>query len=86
MSVAETLDKEINEYLLLLNATQKQAVLSVVKTFAHEEKSWWNDKSYLTEMNKRFDDLENNKIKGVSIEDLETTARVAYKKKKSKNS
>jgi hypothetical protein len=86
MSSVKPLDKEITEYLRLLNETQKQAVLGVIKTFAHEEKTWWNNKTYLDEMNKRFDEMESGKIKGISLDEIETGVRISYKKRKLKNS
>lgn len=43
MGAAKVLDKEINHYLGQLNTHQKEVVLSVVKTFAHEEDDWWNE-------------------------------------------
>lgn len=43
MSAAKSLDKEITEYLTLLNPRQKKTVLSVVKNFAEEQKDWWDE-------------------------------------------
>jgi hypothetical protein len=43
MQAANILDREIAEYLTRLNNQQKQAVLSVVKTFAAEQQDWWNE-------------------------------------------
>lgn len=40
---APAIDKEINNYLHLLNDRQKKTVLSVVKTFADEQKDWWDE-------------------------------------------
>jgi predicted transcriptional regulator len=37
------IDQEIAQYLPRLNDQQKQAVLSVVKTFAAEQQDWWNE-------------------------------------------
>ncbi len=42
MGAAKVLVKEINHYLEQLNNHQKKVVLSVVKTFAHEENDWWD--------------------------------------------
>jgi len=40
MIAAKTIDKEIARYLEHLNPMQKEAVLKVIKTFAHEEDDW----------------------------------------------
>jgi predicted transcriptional regulator len=42
VGAAKVLDEEINHYLGSLNTHQKEVVLSVVKTFAHEESEWWD--------------------------------------------
>jgi len=42
MRAVRIIDKEIAQYLPRLNDQQKQAVLSVVKTFAAEQQDWWN--------------------------------------------
>ena len=43
MNAAKSVDKEITEYLSLLNPRQKKTVLSVVKNFAEEQKDWWDE-------------------------------------------
>ena len=83
MASAKPLDKEINYYLTQLNTEQKKAVLTVVKTFAQEE-DWWNNKTYMAEMNHRFHEMETGKVKTLSLDDLEATARKAFKKKTAK--
>lgn len=43
MKIAETIDKEIFNYLPRLNIKQKQTVLKVVKTFMENQKDWWDE-------------------------------------------
>ena len=43
MGAAKALDKEINVYWDKLNTHQKEVVLNVVKTLAHDETSWWSE-------------------------------------------
>jgi predicted transcriptional regulator len=43
MGAVKPIDQEITQYLLHLNVRQKQAVLSVVKTFAAEQQDWWDE-------------------------------------------
>lgn len=45
MGTVRFIDKQITEYLPRLNEKQKEAVLSVVKTFAAEQKDWWDEVS-----------------------------------------
>ena len=42
MRAVRIIDKEIAHYLPRLNDQQKEAVLSVVKTFAAEQQDWWD--------------------------------------------
>ncbi len=84
MRTASSLDKEITRSLSLLNTKQKETVLTVVKTFAEEEQEWWNDKKFIAEMDKRFKELATGKDKGLTLEELEASARQAYKNKNRK--
>jgi predicted transcriptional regulator len=43
MKTAETIDKEIFNYLPRLNIKQKQTVLKVVKTFMEDQQDWWDE-------------------------------------------
>lgn len=43
MGAVRIIDQQIVQYLPHLNAQQKQAVLSVVKTFAAEQQDWWDE-------------------------------------------
>ena len=43
MKAATPLDKEIFDYIPLLNIKQKQTVLKVVKTFMEDKKDWWDE-------------------------------------------
>ncbi len=78
MGAIKLLDKEINQYLGQLSVQQKEVILSVVKTFAGEE-AWLSDKMYITEMDKRFAELETGKVKCITLEELEDGARIPIK-------
>ena len=84
MGVTKLLDKQITHYLGHLSTQQKEVVLSVVKTFAGEEEPWWNDKTYIAEMDRRFAELESGKVKGYTIEEMEAGARESHKNRKLK--
>ena len=43
MGAVKLIDQQITQYLSHLNVKQKQAVLSVVKTFAAEQQDWWDE-------------------------------------------
>ena len=82
MATAKPLDKQITYYLGHLSVHQKEVVLSVVKTFAGEDESLWDDKKYMAEMNRRFAEMESGKTSGYTLEEMEAGARQAYKNRK----
>lgn len=43
MAAVKVTDEEITQYLPHLNHKQKEAILSVVKTFASEQQDWWDE-------------------------------------------
>jgi hypothetical protein len=83
MGAAKPLVNEITHYLSQLNSEQQKAVLGVVKTFAQEE-TWWTDKKYIAEMDRRFAEMETGKVKGLTLDKIEAGARQSYKNRKRK--
>jgi hypothetical protein len=84
MTNAKTLDKQISNYLPRLTSRQKQTVLTVVKTFADEEDEMLYDQSFIDEMDKRFTEMENGKVKTFSLDEVEMLAKSGNRKKKKK--
>lgn len=71
MGAARAIDKEINQYLGHLSTKQKQAVLTVVKTFAEEENVMMEPPGEYTpafkaELDKRYAEYKSGKVKTVS--------------------
>ncbi len=81
MLTANSLEKKITTLLTGLNIQQKKAVLTVVKTFAESKSEEWGEEEYVNEMNVRFSELENNKVKGYTIQQTITAAKKANKAK-----
>ena len=83
MSAAKPLVNEITQYLGQLNQQQQKAVLSVVKSFVQEE-DWWNNKTYIAEMDRRFAVMETGKVNGLTLDEAEKKVRQSYKNSKGK--
>jgi len=82
MSAATKLDKQINDYLIQLNNKQKKAVLTVVKTFAEEQEGdIWGDSEFIAELDRRTAEYESGKVRVLTLNELETKVRKAYKSK-----
>lgn len=80
MAAIKPLDKEINEYLPLLSDPQKEAILTVMKTFAGEEQHYdhWEDESFVAELDRRTAEYESGKAKLYTLDELEAAARGNY--------
>ena len=81
MSAAKPLVNQITQYLGQLNPQQQKTVLSVVKSFVQEE-DWWNNKTYMSEMDRRFAEMETRKVNGLTLEEAEKKVRQSYKNNK----
>ena len=84
MGAAKPLVNEITYYLNKLNTEQQKMVLGVVKSFATEERTWWTDKEYIAEMDRRFAEVESGKVKTLTLDELEASARKIYRERKRK--
>lgn len=84
MSGATSLEKKIAAYLPQLTIRQKKTLLTVAKTFAEEqqEDKRWENKELIAEIDKRFTEYESGKVKGISLDELETKARESYRNRK----
>jgi phosphatidylinositol kinase/protein kinase (PI-3 family) len=82
MNAVTKLDKQINDYLIQLNDKQKRAVLTVVKTFVEkQENELWEDSAFIAELDRRTTEYETGKAKVLTLDELETRVRKAYKSK-----
>lgn len=79
-------EKELRDYVAILNEEQKKAVLGIIKAFAShtEEYSHWEDGNFVAEMEKRYNEYKEGKVKTVSLNELEKKARQELKKIKAK--
>lgn len=78
-------EKQIGNYLSLLDSSQKKTVLNVVKTIAmatREYDNLWEDDTFGKEMESRTSSFENGTAKLYKFEDMKKTAISEYKKKK----
>lgn len=78
-------EKQIGNYLSLLDPSQKKTVLNVVKTIAmatREYDNLWEDDNFGKEMESRTSSFENGTAKLYKFEDMKKTAISEYKKQK----
>ena len=86
MSESKKLDKEIESYMAKLTTKQKKAILEVVKSLVEEEEVQYANRTTITEeeIERRFDELESGKVKGLTFEELMENVRKKHKQHKAK--
>jgi hypothetical protein len=78
-------EKQIGNYLSLLNTQQKKAVLTVVKTIAEAQQDYgniWDDKNFVKEMDSRTADYEKGNTRMLKFDEVKKAAIADYKAKK----
>lgn len=73
MGTAKPLDKQISQYLSLLNNRQKEAVLTVVKTFAEEGEMVEYSDEFKKELDSRYEEYKNG---GKLVSEAEAKRRI----------
>lgn len=80
-----TVEKQIESYLPLLSPSQKETVLSVMKTIVKAQQEYeniWDDKLFAKEMDKRTESYENGTAKLLNFEDMKKAAILNFSKKR----
>ena len=69
-----------------LTTKQKKAVLEVVKSLVEEEEVQYANRTTITEaeIERRFEELESGKVKGLTFEELMENVRKKHKEHKAK--
>jgi hypothetical protein len=73
----QVLDEQLQNAMNKLNNKQKKAVLNIVNAFVEEDtvSDHWKDKSFVAEMDRRYNEYKSGKAKLVSLDDLEKKTR-----------
>jgi hypothetical protein len=77
-------DKEITSYLPLLNENQKEAILTLIKTFLYNSENDSYSEEFDGELQQRFTAFEQGEVPGYTLEETESKARSAYSSKRNK--
>lgn len=81
-TVITSIDQQITKYVALMNVKEKRAVLGIVKTIvAKQEVDPWEDETFIAELDRRSAEYESGKAKVLTLDQLESQARRAYKPK-----
>lgn len=72
-TATKTLDKQINQYLDVLNIHQKKALLTVAKTFAVDQENDYSDE-FKKELDSRYEEYKKS---GKLISEAEANKRIS---------
>jgi hypothetical protein len=83
MNASSSLNEQIAYYLKKLNLRQKEAILTVAKTFVKEETNMaiYSDE-FMKELNQRTLSLEAGSVKGIGWDQVKNNAHAALRSKK----
>jgi len=73
MGAAKPLDRQISQYVSLLNDRQKQAVLTVVKTFVEETEAVEYSDEFKKELDSRYEEYKSG---GKLVSEAEAKRRI----------
>lgn len=81
-TIEKTIEKQIEDYLSQLSPSQKETVLSVVKTIANatqEQEEFWEDKDFVKEVERRTAEYENGTARLYKFENMKNNIISKYK-------
>jgi hypothetical protein len=86
MDTSASINKKIVGYLDQLNTSQKKTVLNVAKALAEAatETDIWEDKAFVSEIERRTTELENGTVKGYTWEEVKSITRKSLAEMKKK--
>lgn len=65
-----TIRQRLYEYIKVADDKKVKAIYTIVESDINEMNEWWNDESFISELDKRSSDLKSGKDKGVNWDEL----------------
>ena len=65
-----TIRQKLHEYIKVADDKKVKAMYTIVESDINEMNEWWNDESFIAELDKRSSDLKSGKEKGVTWDEL----------------
>lgn len=72
---------KLYDYIRVADKKKLVAIYNLLENEIQSTEEWWQDKKFIAELDKRYQDLEKGKDKGFSIEQAETSIERLRKKK-----
>ena len=65
-----TIRQKLHEYIKVADDKKVKAIYTIVESDINEMNEWWNDESFISELDKRSSDLKSGKEKGITWDEL----------------
>ena len=65
-----TIRQKLHEYIKVADDKKVKAIYTIIERDINEMNEWWNDESFIAELDKRSSDLKSGKEKGVTWDEL----------------
>jgi hypothetical protein len=65
-----TIRQKLHEYIKIADDKKVKAIYTIVESDINEMNEWWNDESFIAELDKRSSDLKSGKDKGITWDEL----------------
>jgi len=65
-----TIRQKLHEYIKVADDKKVKAIYTIVESDINEMNEWWNDESFIAELDKRSSYLKNGKDKGITWDEL----------------
>lgn len=80
-NAALTIRHKLYDYIRVADDKKLYAIYHLPETEIEQTSEWWKDKSFTTELDNRFEAMENGTDKGFTQDELETSISKLRKKK-----
>jgi len=78
---ASAIRNKLYDYIRVADDKKLQAIYHLLEGEIEETKEWWQDKQFVTELDRRAKEMETGKDKGVTLEQLSNSISKLRKKK-----
>ncbi len=80
-NAALTIRHKLYDFIRVADDKKLYAIYHLLENDIEETREWWKDKLYTTELDHRYEAMENGTGKGITLEELETSISKLRKKK-----
>ncbi len=80
-NAALTIRHKLYDFIRVADDKKLNAIYHLLENEIEQTQEWWKDKSFTTELDNRYEAMENGTDKGFTLDELETSISKLRKKK-----